>query len=800
MALRVRFHPLLLALLVLATPVLAPPARAQLPQISQLLGKPAAAPAAAPATPAPAAPAAPSVADARATLEVLKDDAKRAQLMGVLETIAKGQALTAPPPAPPPAPAAATALPLPLKPDSVGAQVLVDASQKITALTDEVVSMARAVTDFPLLWNWVTQLITDATLQLAILDTVWRLAVVLAAGLSLEALVARLLRRPRRRLADRAPPEHAGLDEAVEGIAEAEAGQTEWLRRRASAMVLLRRVPYVFGAFLLDLLPLVGLVSGAALLLAFGLAGRITARLVIIAVLNAYLVWRLATAVARAAASPGLGRLRLLPIDDDQASVVVADISRLVAIAIAGYTMAEVALLFGLYRVAHDALLKLVALIVYGQVVVIVLRNRRGVRDLLRAADGSGGPVALLRGILASTWHRVVIFYLLALWTVWALDIPNGFERLLRVVLVAMGAAIAAQLLSVAVQGTLRRALRGSERLAERYPGLDTRLASYHPIAAGFANLTIGAVATVVVLQAWGLNAFDWFAGGALGGQVLQATITIIVTLVASLVTWELVNLAIERHLTRLAREAQLARSARLRTLLPMLRTTLLATVCLVAGLVVLSEIGVNIGPLLAGAGVIGLAIGFGSQKLVQDIITGLFLLLENTMQVGDVVSLGGLSGTVENLSIRTIRLRALDGSVHIVPFSAVTTVTNMTRDFGYAVVDVVVGVNEEPDRIGDILREIAAAMRLEQAWRSVIMADLEVMGVEKFQLTTWVLRVRIKTLPSSRWAVGRELNRRIKYRFDALAIESPMTSYRALGLVAPAPTLETDPVEGVTP
>jgi small-conductance mechanosensitive channel len=770
------------------------PAQAQIPQISQLLGKPAA-PAAAPAAPA-TAPATPSVADARATLDVLKDDAKRAQLMGVLETIAQGQALAATAsPAPP-----AAALAIPLKPDSVGAQVLVDASQKLSALTDEVVQMARSVTDFPLLWNWVTQLITDATLQLAILNTVWRLAVVLAAGLALEMVIRRLLRRPLRRLTRRAPAAPPELDEEVAGIADAEAGQTEWLRRHASIVVLARRLPYVLGALLLDLLPLLGLVATAALMLALGVAGRITARLVIIAVLNAYLFWRVITALARAAAAPGAARLRLLPIDDDEAGVVVAEVSRLAAVAIAGYTIAEVALLFGLYRVAHDALLKLVALIVYGLVVGIVLRNRRGVRNLLGAPNGSTGMWALLRNVMAGTWHRLVIFYLLALWTVWALDVPNGFERLLRVVLVALAAGFAAQLLSASVQRALTSALRRSERLAERYPGLDSRLASYHPVARAVANLIIGASATVVVLEAWGLHAFDWFDTGALGGRVLQAAITILVTLVAALATWELTNLAIQRHLDRLAREAQLTRSARLRTLLPMLRTTLLATVCIVAGLVVLSEIGVNIAPLLAGAGVIGLAIGFGSQKLVQDIITGLFLLLENTMQVGDVVSLGGLSGTVENLSIRTIRLRAVDGAVHIVPFSAVTTVTNMTRDYGYAVIDVAVGVNEEPDRVADILRDIAAAMRLEAAWRPVIMADLEVMGVDKFQLTTWVLRVRIKTLPGSRWAVGRELNRRIKYRFDALAIESPMTSYRALGLAAPPPPVESEVIDGVTP
>jgi small conductance mechanosensitive channel len=202
----------------------------------------------------------------------------------------------------------------------------------------------------------------------------------------------------------------------------------------------------------------------------------------------------------------------------------------------------------------------------------------------------------------------------------------------------------------------------------------------------------------------------------------------------------------------------------------------------------------VNIAPLVAGAGVVGVAIGFGSQKLVQDLITGLFLLMENTMQVGDVVTLGGLSGTVETLSVRTIRLRATDGSVHIVPFSAVTTVTNQTRDFSYAVIDVSVGLNEEPDRIADVLRELASEMRAEPRWENIIRDDIEILGVEKFVDMAWVMRVRIRTLPGQRWAVDRELNRRIKYRFDELAIESPITSTRVLSTNPPPPAEQPAP------
>jgi small conductance mechanosensitive channel len=150
-------------------------------------------------------------------------------------------------------------------------------------------------------------------------------------------------------------------------------------------------------------------------------------------------------------------------------------------------------------------------------------------------------------------------------------------------------------------------------------------------------------------------------------------------------------------------------------------------------------------------------------------------------MQVGDVVTLGGLSGTVENLSIRTIRLRAIDGAVHIVPFSAVTTVTNSTRDYGYAVLDLSIGLNENPDHVTDVVRDVARSLRAEPRWASAIRDDIEVMGVEKFIDLAYVLRARVMTLPGQRWAVSRELNRRIKLRFDELGVESPITSHIAL-------------------
>jgi small-conductance mechanosensitive channel len=197
----------------------------------------------------------------------------------------------------------------------------------------------------------------------------------------------------------------------------------------------------------------------------------------------------------------------------------------------------------------------------------------------------------------------------------------------------------------------------------------------------------------------------------------------------------------------------------------------LLITIAVVAGLMILSEIGINIAPLLAGAGIIGVAIGFGSQKLVQDLITGIFLLLENAMQVGDTVTVSGLTGVVEALSVRTIRLRAGDGSVHIIPFSSVTSVTNVNRGLGNAAVSVSVAFDEDTDRVSGELTAIVAGMRSDPELSAKMLSDFQLWGVDKVDGASVTIAGQVVCTDAGRWAVQREFNRRMKRRFQELGI-----------------------------
>ncbi|MEP6918009.1 MAG: mechanosensitive ion channel family protein [Acidobacteriota bacterium] len=204
------------------------------------------------------------------------------------------------------------------------------------------------------------------------------------------------------------------------------------------------------------------------------------------------------------------------------------------------------------------------------------------------------------------------------------------------------------------------------------------------------------------------------------------------------------------------------------------------ATVALVVGialLMILSEFGLNITPVLTGAGIAGLALGFGAQTLVRDIISGFFLILEDQVRVGDVAAINGTAGLVETINLRTIVLRDVEGAVHVFPNGAINTLSNRTKDFSYYVVDVSVSYYEDVDRVTAVLREVGAGLQSDPVFGPWVLAPIEVLGVDDF--TDWAVRMkaRIKTVPLKQWEVGRELRRRIlnAFRQHGFAIPFPV-------------------------
>ena len=212
----------------------------------------------------------------------------------------------------------------------------------------------------------------------------------------------------------------------------------------------------------------------------------------------------------------------------------------------------------------------------------------------------------------------------------------------------------------------------------------------------------------------------------------------------------------------------------RVQTVGNLLKKVIFVSIWLVAAMMVIKELGFDVKPILAGAGIIGLAVSFGAQNLVRDIISGLFIIIENQIRVGDVAIINGTGGLVEAINLRTTVLRGLDGTVHIFPNGTINTLSNMTHEYSYYVFDIGVAYKEDVDRVMEILKEIGDEIMQDEYYRSLIIEPLEIWGVDKFADSAVIIKARIKTLPIKQWEVGREINRRIKKRFDEEGIEIP--------------------------
>jgi small conductance mechanosensitive channel len=229
-----------------------------------------------------------------------------------------------------------------------------------------------------------------------------------------------------------------------------------------------------------------------------------------------------------------------------------------------------------------------------------------------------------------------------------------------------------------------------------------------------------------------------------------------------------------EHELNRGTSLDALERAKRARTLGSVINKVVTTTLASVTLLMVLTAFGVNIAPVLTGAGILGLAVGFGAQTLVRDVISGFFLILEDQVRVGDAAAINGVAGTVEALNLRTIVLRDGEGTVHVFPNGAIQTLANRSKDFSYYVIDLGVSYRDDPDRIAAILVRIGAEMQADPAFAPWILEPVEILGVDAFRDWSVVLKLRIKTVPLKQWDVGREFRKRLRRRFNEAGIEVP--------------------------
>lgn len=677
----------------------------------------------------PPSPAASGVEDLKSLAATLEDEAKRNNLLAEIRALIAAQEQAA---------AAEPSL-------SLGEQMLRYAAETADHAKEAVGDVHGYFGDWPVFVDWLQRELTDPAARGRGVQEALAFAGIFVAGWLSELLAWWLLTGTRQRLDSAA---------ARRGVA---------------------RLAPIIARTLLDLLPLVAF-AAAAYGAAVVLEPTAKVRAVGLNFVNAYLIARGLMAAARLLLAPTSQALRLLPLRDATARDLFVWFRRFVHVGVGGYFLIAATLLLGLPRRGSQALFTGLGLIFALMAIVFVLRHRRQVADWLRrrasAASQKLGASQLLAG-LALVWHVPAIAYIVGFFIVAAFNIEGGFAFMLRATLLSMGVFAAAWLL---LQG-MRRLLTKVGDAAVEAPAtspLRRRLVAYLPMVATVLRVVVLAAAVLLLLQVWNVPALSWLQR-PWGQRMVGAALSIGMVLVSAVIVWEFASNAIARYLERSGRDdSAVQHSARIRTLLPLLRKALFVFLSIMVVMITLSELGINIAPLLAGAGVVGLAIGFGAQKLVQDVITGVFMLVEDALAVGDVVNVAGVGGVVEDMSIRSIRLRDMAGSVHTVPFSSVDTVTNLTKDFSYYVLDIGVSYREDVDEVMQICTEIVEEMRADPAFAPDILEPLEVFGIDQFMDSAVVVKARIKTRPIRQWAVGRSFNGRMKKRFDERGIEIP--------------------------
>ncbi len=706
-------------------------------------------------------------------------------------------------PAPPAAAQPAAAKPVvALQPNSLGAQLMANGMRFADTVSTSLLLAVRGIANVPELLRWARGILRDPAALLAGAMATARVLGVLLLAFGGEALVWRLTHRFYLSLAadarhqdvtavardsagvaaarDPALAADAGhLDAAADGRDRAtidrldqappaarETGVTVTRPNRLiDGWLLLLRLPTILMALTVDLLPPLAFLAVATVAAGTPLAQSEAVRQALIAVVDAYVIVRILSAVARATFGAPSARLRLLPASEAAARYLMTWVRRIGAVIVCGFAITQFAALFGMDSETRMGLARLLSLFVHIMLIVMVLQSRVSVANWLSGAGE--GFFATLRHRIASAWHVYAIIFIVAGWIIYVNEVRDGLGHLIRFMLWTIVVALAARVADIVLVGALDRGFSVTHDGSDRLVRIEERATHYRRPLRALLRLTITAVTAVLLLQVWGIDALDWFTQGALGGRIASSMLTLILTLGVAIAVWEAINVALQVYLDRLSREGVAVRAARLRTIVPLLRNTLLIILMVLIVLTAMSELGVNIGPLLAGASIFGVAIGFGSQKLVQDFITGIFLLVENAMQVGDNVTAGGLSGTVETLSIRTLKLRAGDGSVHLIPYSSVSTVTNANRGLGNAAVAVTVDYEEDSEHVAAVLKKIATDMRAEPAYANGMLSDLQLWGVDRVDGLTMTLAGQIVCTDGARWGVQREFNRRVKLAFQ---------------------------------
>ncbi|MGR5944561.1 mechanosensitive channel protein [Enterobacter sp. C4G1] len=544
----------------------------------------------------------------------------------------------------------------------------------------------------------------------------------------------------------------------------------------------------ITGAFAIDLLLLaltlfIGQISSDALN-----AGSKTIAFQQALFLNAFALIEFFKALLRLIFCPGVSELRPFAIQDKSARYWAMRLSILSGLIGYGLLVA-VPIISNQVNVQFGALANvLIMLCITVWALYLIFHNKKGITEsLLQLADRSLSFFSLFIRAFALVWHWLASAYFIVLCFFSLFDPGNSLKFMMGATFKSLAIIGIAAFVSGLLSRWISKTITLSAQVQRNYPELQKRVNGWASVSLKVARILTVCIAVMLLLNAWGLFDFwNWLHNGT-GEKTVDILIRIALILFFSAVGWTLLASLIENRLVSDIHGRPLP-SARARTLLTLFRNALAVIISTITIMIVLSEIGVNIAPLLAGAGALGLAISFGSQTLVKDIITGIFIQFENGMNTGDLVTIGPLTGTVERMSIRSVGVRQDTGAYHIIPWSSITTFANFVRGIGSVVANYDVDRHEDADKAKQALKAAVEELLEMDGIRGLIIGEPSFAGIVGLTNTAFTLRVSFTTQPLKQWTVRFALDSMVKKHFDLADVRMPVQTYQVLSSPASAP------------
>ncbi|MFP7607556.1 mechanosensitive channel protein [Serratia quinivorans] len=530
----------------------------------------------------------------------------------------------------------------------------------------------------------------------------------------------------------------------------------------------------ILGAFAVDLLVLLLALAAGNLLARHVNADSATILRLQTLFLSAFAVIEFFKAILRLIFSPNFDYLRPFPFSDASAhywNQRLAWLSGLIGYGLM-VVVPVVATQISYPAAAAANLIIMLALTLYA--VALILRNRKPIqRQINLLAERSMAFFSIILRGLGHVWHLLAIAYFLVLFALSQFDIGNSLRFMMTATVKSLVVVGLGALLSGMLTRWIFRRISLPEDVNRRYPMLERRINSYIPNGLKILRVIVVLAVTLLLFDAWHLiNLYQW-AGSENGEKIIGGLVHILLIVVIAVFSWTLMASIIEHRLA-LELSNGIRPSARERTLLTLFRNVLAIVISTITIMIVLSQVGINIAPLLAGAGALGLAISFGAQTLVKDVITGVFIQFENGMNTGEYVTVSGITGTVERMTIRSIGLRDDYGVYHIVPFSSITTLANYAREFGVYRANYSVSRDEDIDHVHQVLHQAVDALKQDDQVKHFLVGEPVFNGVVALGDRSFTTRVTVRTQALKQWVVQYALDRLVKMHFDQADIAMP--------------------------